>query len=132
MALRHRTHMLLLGDETIKAMFAVEGVYSTDRSLEPWVGVARLLEERLGVDLADPENAGIGIRINNEDFSYLAPHPESGTYTTISSLLEIHENKRVGFHELIDEFQYRYGMLSGSIGNLMFSLADAEAERKAA
>lgn len=126
------THLLLLGDETVDAMFAVEGVFATDTSLDPWVDVARILEERLGLDLTDPENAGIGIHINNEDFSYLAPQPQIGVVTTISSLLEIHANKMAGFDQLSDEVRYRYGMLIGSIGNLMFSLLDDYRERKAA
>ncbi len=50
---------------------------------------------------------------------------------TISSLLQIHENGMAGFDELSDEVQYRYQMLIGSIGNLMFSPFDAEQERKA-
>ena len=126
-----RSHILLIGDETMKEMFEVKGVYSAEEGADPWVGVARILEGRLDIDLTDPANADLRIQINNEDFSYLAPHPASGTYTTISSLLKIYENKLAGFDELSDEVQYRYGMLIGSIGNLMFSLFDAEQERKA-
>ena len=126
-----RIYKLLIGDETMKAMFAVEGLYSTDKSLSPWVGVARILEERLGLDLTDPENADVGIRINNEDFSYLAPQPKNGIYTTISSLLKIHENDHAGFDDLNPEVQYRYQMLSGSVGNLLSSLVEAEEQRRA-
>ncbi len=129
--LRNRIHILLIGDETMKEMFEVKDVYSAEEGNDPWVGVARILEDRLDIDLNDPANADIGIRINKEDFSYLAPHPESGTYTTISSLLKIHENGMAGYDELSEEVQYRYQMLIGSIGNLMFSLFDAEQERKA-
>ncbi|KQT42070.1 hypothetical protein ASG43_17495 [Aureimonas sp. Leaf454] len=128
---RSSTHLLLIGDETMEAMFAVKGVYNADEGADPWVGVARILEDRLDIDLTDPENADVAIKIDNEDFSYLAPQPQHGIYTTISSLLEIYDNKRAGWDELHPEVQYRYGMLIGSIGNLMYSLVDAEEERKA-
>lgn len=34
-----RSHILLIGDEPIKAMFEVKGVYSAEEGADPWVGV---------------------------------------------------------------------------------------------
>ncbi len=93
--------------------------------------MARILNERLTIDLTDPANADVKILINGEDFSFLAPHPKSGTFTPISSLLEIYENELVGFEELSPEVRDRYETLIESIKQLMYSLIASEQERKA-
>ncbi|WP_182084290.1 hypothetical protein [Aureimonas sp. ME7] len=84
--------------------------------------MARVLEERLGLDLADPTNADVAIIVNDEDFSFLAPDPETGTFTTISSLLAVYEDVPSDWAGWTGEIPPRLAMLMWMIGNLMRSI----------
>ncbi|MBB3937528.1 hypothetical protein SAMN05216566_11012 [Aureimonas phyllosphaerae] len=119
---RTRLHQLTLDEETREAMFAARGAYLAAGREDPWVGVARILEERLGLDLADPANADVAIIVNDEDFTFLAPDPETGTFTTISSLLAVYENVPRDWATWTGEIPSRLAMLMWMIGNLMRSI----------
>ena len=119
---RTRLHKLTVDEETREAMFAARGTYLAAGREDPWVGVARILEERLGLDLTDPANANVAIIVNDEDFSFLAPDPETGTFTTISSLLAIYEDVPPDWATWTGEIPSRLGMLLWKIGNLMKSI----------
>lgn len=124
-------NVLFFSYQQMEALYAAEGGFKADVGVEPWVLVARILNERLTIDLMDPVNADVKILINGEDFSFLAPHPGSGTFTPISSLLEIYENEPVGFEELSPEVRNRYELLIETIKQLMYSLIASEQEKRA-
>ncbi len=119
---RTRLHKITVDEETREAMFATRETYLAAGRDDPWVGVARILEERLGLDLTDPANADIDIIVNDVDFSYLAPDPETGTYTTISSLLAIYENVPPDWATWTCQIPSRLGNLAWTIGSLMRSI----------
>lgn len=124
-------NVLFISYEQMEARYAAAGGFKSDLGVEPWVLVARILNERLTIDLTNPANADVKILINGEDFSFLAPHPKSGTFTPILSLLDIYENKLVGFEELSPEVRNRYELLIETIKQLMYSLISDEQERLA-
>ncbi|WP_416356643.1 hypothetical protein ACLNGM_22300 [Aureimonas phyllosphaerae] len=111
-----------MDEETREAMFAARGAYLAAGRKDPWVGVARVLGERLGLDLADPANEDVAIIVNDEDFSFLTPDPETGTFTTISSLLAVYENVPPDWATWTGEVPSRLAMLMWVIGNLMRSI----------
>ena len=118
MKTQHRTFGIILGTELQAELIAARGD-------EPWVTVARLLEESLGdFDLTDPKNFGVTLLIDGVDFSFLLPEQSNGEFATISSLIGIFERKLEGFDELSYEMQDRYGRFVPRIGRLMKQLYD--------
>lgn len=116
--LRDNRDQTLLDAETRRMLLDMKGP-------DAWVRIARVLHEKVEVDLENDANANLDISIDNINFGFLRPDPEQNVFTTISFLADLHgmSDRDIAEKEC-NEVLRRYHCLQEAIDHLLVSMSD--------